>query len=235
MKKKNGSFSKLIIYLEIFQYATILIIAYIVIWGLIIEPHLPQHYYGITDLIELTEAVLLLIPIRLINLSIGFFRTVQYFDSGLNIRFIPAIKCIRMLGKKYKFSKKVVFNESFIHSVESKHCIYMITGLTTSIKPNKAYCYGWSFNENEKDIDLYQIIYSKDKPVYHRFTTVPVGSKCYFNMEYRDRIMIKWKMYIKKDHELKLIYVDDIVTHDQSHWGINLDYFINTTPKGKIK
>jgi len=235
MKKKIGSFSKLIIFLEILKYATFLIIAYIVIWGLIIEPHLPQHYYGVTDLIEFIEAVVLFLPIRWINAFIGFFKAVQYFDSGLNMRLITAVKCIRKLGKKYKQSQTIAFNESFLSAVENKHCIYMIMGLTTGIKLNKAYCYAWSFSENEKDIDLYQFIYTKDKPVYHKFRTVPAGSECVFNMEYRDRIMIKWKLYINEDDELNLIYNDDLITPHKYRWGINLDYFINNKLKDENK
>ena len=228
MKNKQFEFKKVIILLlNILKYAVYLLIAYIVIWGLIIEPHLPQHYYGVTDLIELIEAFLLLIPIRCINSIIGFSHIVQYFGSELNQKQFSVTKCIKKFGKRYKIRKTIVFNESFTNFVENMKCIYLITGLTNGIKLGKAYCFGWSFNENEKDIDLYQLIYTKDKPVYHKFSTVPAESKCVFNIEYKDRLILKWKMYIQEGNKLNLIYDDELMTPKQSRWGINLDCFEN--------
>jgi hypothetical protein len=235
MKKKNGSFYKLIISLEILKYAIFLIIAYIVIWGLIIEPHLPQHYYGVTDLKELIEAVLLLIAIRWINSFIGFFHAVEFFNSGRNQKFISALKCIKRFGKNFKFDQIIILNESFVGTVENKKYIYMVTGFITGLKLSKAYCFGWAFNENGNDIDLYQFVYTKDKPIYHKFRTVPAGSECVFNMEYRERIMIKWKLYIKEGRELNLIYNDDLMTPKRFHWGIYLNNFANNVLQDEKK
>jgi len=224
----NTIFFKLIILLEVLKFVIYFFIAYLVIWGLIIEPHLSLHYYGVSDMIEFAVALLLILPIRWINSLIGFFHAVTFFGKGLNPRLFSVIRGIRKFGKNFKLDRTVVFNESFTNGFENRKQIYLVMGFTVGIKFGKAYCFGWSFGENDKDIDLYRFTYTNDKPLVHKFNSVPAGSECDFSMEYRDRVMIKWKLSTKEGETSDLIFNDELMTSKRFHWGVNLNGFMNS-------
>lgn len=228
MKKKRYNFRLILIIIKLLQYGIILLIAYIVIWGLIIEPHMPKHYYGITDLIEFVEAILLIIPLVLLSSVKGFFKMLRHFSKRMRMTVFEAFKTIQIFKSVFKIRKNIVFDEKFFNNVLIRSgYVYLISGLATGLMLEKAYCFAWSLSSDGSDIHIYRVICHKGKFDYYKIKTVSVGSECIFTLEYKSRLEIKWRLYVLDNSKWDLIYRDKILASNNSLWGINLAHFEN--------
>ncbi len=101
--------------------------AYLLIWGLIIEPNLPRHIYGPGDF---RESILLLFSLLIVAISYLAIMLIKYkpldFEWWDNILLFSSVKfdldkyaALKRLGIKYHHRKKKTKKTKHIHAHKS--------------------------------------------------------------------------------------------------------------------
>ncbi|MEI8202409.1 MAG: hypothetical protein WCH34_05320 [Bacteroidota bacterium] len=200
---------------------------YLVLAGFVFKSNDQIHFNGISDFRNLIAAVLLIIPAVFFAYLIGIYHTFKFFGHEVSLSFRSVFKWIRRIGKGYEINKAVVFDNKYVEIGRNNHFIYLITGLTSGVMLNEAFCYAWSFNKNETDIDIYLVTYKKKKADFRKIYTASQGVEYGFSLSHKKRRRVKCKLYLNNNDEWDLLYKKDTSATSSSS-GIELELFENT-------
>jgi hypothetical protein len=232
MKKVFSASSLIVIFLSILIYADFVYFAFLVIYGLIIEPNLPQHWYGIGDFIELMYCFGLMVIAFFIFRIRRFYISLNFLERKLSLSNLFGISHFVIFRKLFTRSKELIFSREFIETKEPNQ-VYLINGICLPTIFYKSYFFGYSYEETENLIVLYKILFNNRVPEVIKIINVPVGSTCQFILEYQFRSIINWTVSSKGKGGFKVEYFEEMMVQNHFWNGMSVDGLSETMLKIK--
>lgn len=228
--KLSYSFNKLmILILNIMIISGLLTIGYFVIYGLIIEPNLPMHYYGVGDLAEFLYSAGVSIIIVLIFRIRNFYLSLEFLGHQISLSSLWGIRHFVFFNKIFSRERGLIFDNKLTDGKDPDK-IYLIHGICLGNIFRKSYFFGYSFSKDNV-IKIYKVLFSGKIPVTIKICSVPTGSACQFLMEYKYRSFIIWSVATKGRSGYIVDFYEEMMVHNRNVFGMWVDDLTSTPLK----
>lgn len=199
-----------------------LIIIYLVVYGLIIEPYLPLHFYGPGDVRELLYCFGLGLIISFFYSFKKYIIVCHFYSSKMYGKKMFRFFSLIFLRKNYKKEYYIVLDELFVKNTINPTRIAIVTGITLGGKMKGAYFLGWLYNDELKQINIYKIHIFNGKASEYFIASIPLGEKVKFVFEYLDRNEITLRVYLYTHGKYKLHADNTSNVTVHKFWGIKI-------------
>lgn len=222
MKLSFSSNKLMVLILNIFIISGFVTIGYYVIYGLIIEPNLPLHWYGIGDFMELMYSCWLLLMVFLLYRVRRFYYTLDFFKSSLNFANWFGLKNFVIFRKVFKISSEKKFDPDFLSDKESRK-VYLGSGICLGNVLRKSYFFACSFSPIDNMVTIYKVLFTGKVPEMIKILTIPINSQCEFQMEFKFRSIISWSVSTMGKGGYRIEYYEEMIVQKKVRSGIKFD------------
>lgn len=206
-----------------------IIIGYLVIYCLIIEPNIPLHYYGMSDLWEFLYSITIGLVISIFSSIRSYIKVCDFYSIKSKNKKIFKLLPIVFFFRNYKKDCYVTMDEDLITSKDKKNANNIILGITIGGYKQCAYYFTWSYDNIQNQIIINKLIVDNKKKEPCFLAKIPIGKRVKFIFEYNDKTEIEWKIYLFTDGKFRLLVKDVSFVKNHKIWGTKINMLQNIT------
>ncbi len=216
-----------------------IIVAFIFIYGLIIEPRLPFHFYGRGDRMEVLYCIALSLIIYFLFFVKSYIKICDFYSG--NMSFVKSFKLFQLqlnqtqnpihlfplvfLFRKYSNDYIVTLDETLIKSTKDHLESNILTGIT--IGKHDGYFFAWHYDETLELFSLAKILVTREGSNAYPLVNLPIGKEVKFTIEKLRRDEIIWKISVLIDGKYEIIENSASGVKNRKVWGIKINALKN--------
>lgn len=206
-----------------------ILVGYLVIYGLIIEPNLPLHYYGMGDVREFLYCITIVIVISIFYSIKSYIKGCDFYSIYSKNNEIFKLFPLVFLFKNYKSDCYVTMNEDLIASTDKINAYNIVLGISIGGYKQCAYFFAWSYDNIQNQIIINKLFVDNKKITPSFLAKIPLGKRVKFVFEYKDKTEIEWKIYLFTDGKFRLLVKDVSFVKNHKIWGAKINMLQNIT------
>ncbi len=233
---KTG-FKQFTVFLEICISLFGLVVGFLFIYGLLIEPNLPDHFFGLGDRKEMVYILLLSTLIVFLIFQISYIKTCSFYSG--NTLFIRSIKSsffyktnlkkpVRLFPpvfflRKYRLHYATKLDQHLVSSSEHSDKLNIISGLTIGGFRKSGYFFAWKYKPNEDTFTIFKVLLLNNKATAFQLGSFKSGESIEFSLTKKKNFQLEWKVAVLENESYEKV-AESFSEIKASHlWGIEIN------------